>query len=176
MRRDPNATPGRKEHPMDAQAALALLRARNRYVRELPSGLWARIALPGTAELIASGEVPMPVLREMAKRARKEAAKKAASNGDAPDTPDTPDPEPEAEPDIEQNIALITEMNRYRQAIVQRSLRGLASTEAELGDEDVRYPVEVIEELPEADFDLIFLWGDRQQQIDPLAATPASTT
>jgi hypothetical protein len=154
---------------MDSDQALALLRARNRYVRQLPSGLWARIALPGTAELLASGEVPMPVLREMARQS----AEKTASNGDGPD--ETP-PEPETDEVLDRNLEMIAESNRYRRMIVQRSLRGIAPTEDELGDDDVRYPYEVIDELDQADFERVFLWGDRQEPIDPKAETPATET
>ena len=141
---------------MDAEEALALLRLRNRYVRELPSGLWARIALPQVGEVLASGEVPMPILREMTRVA----AEAAPTNGDAPKA--------------ETNVALMAEMQQYRRIIVRRTLRGLATTEGELGSEDVVYPLEVIDELDQRDYDQIFAWGDRNEQIDPLPATPAS--
>jgi hypothetical protein len=157
---------------MDSDQALALLRARNRFIRHLPSGLWARIALPGVAELLASGEVPMPVLREMAKQA----ADKTASNGDGPDVEPDEATSTDADNDLELNLAMITESNRYRRMIVQRALRGIAASEEELGTEDVRYPLEVIDELAQEDFDQIFVWGDRQEPIDPKAETPASET
>jgi len=142
---------------MDAEEALALLRLRNRYVRELPSGLWARIALPQVGEVLASGEVPMPILREMTRQA----AEAAPPNGDGPKVPET-------------NVALMAEMQQYRRIIVRRTLRGLATSQAELGDEDVVYPLEVIDELDQRDYDQIFAWGDRNESIDPLPATPAS--
>jgi len=157
---------------MDSDQALALLRARNRYVRELPSGLWVRIALPGTAELLASGEVPMPVLREMARQS----AEKSSSNGDGPNAEPEALPTPETDEVLDRNLEMIAESNRYRRMIVQRSLRGIAPTEDELENEDVRYPLEVIDELDQADFERIFLWGDRQEPIDPKAATPVSET
>jgi len=143
---------------MDADEALALLRLRNRYIRELPSGLWARIALPQVGEILASGEVPMPVLREMSRQA----AEEAAPNGDGPKEP------------AETNVALIAEMHQYRRIIVRRTLRGLATSQANLPDEDVEYPFEVIDELDQADYDQIFAWGDRNEPINPLPATPAS--
>jgi hypothetical protein len=157
---------------MDSDQALALLRARNRYNRELPSGLWARIALPQVGEVLASGDVPQPVLRQMQENAAKAAAKEASTNGDGPKTAEPKSEEPN-EPD---DPAAIAPWYRYRQVIVQRSLRGIAEDEGGLSDEDVLYPMEVISELSQEDFEQIFAWGDRNEQIDPLLPIPASTT
>jgi hypothetical protein len=151
---------------MDSDQALALLRARNRHVRKLPSGLWARIALPQIGEVLASGEVPLPVLRVMQENAAKAAT---SPNGDGPKPAEPEAPTPT-------DPSTIADMYRYRQVIVRRALRGLAEDEAELPDEDVLYPVEVISELAQDDFEQIFAWGDRNEPIDPLVPIPASTT
>lgn len=153
---------------MDADAALALLRARNRYIRELPSGLWARITLPQVGEVLASGDVPMPVLREIARQA----AEGAETNGDGPK-----DEPVDITAVMERVASSASELQQYRRIMVRRSLRGLGTSQADVeAGEDMEYPYAVIDELAQEDFDQIFAWGDRNEQIDPLPPTPASLT
>lgn len=134
---------------MDSDQAVALLRARNRYVRQLPSGLWARVALPRIREALASGDIPMPVLHEMAK---------LSANGGA-----------KAEGAAISSEALAHTV-QYQQAVVLRSLKGISETDQGL-EEDTPMTEEVVAELSQEDFDQIFAWADRNEPIDPKAVT-----
>jgi len=133
---------------MDAEATLALVRARNRFVRQLPSGLWARIALPRIRDALAAGDIPLPVLREMAK---------IAANGEA--QPEDAD----VSPDSLQHVA------RYQSGLVLRALKAIGEHQVDVL-EDAEITPEIVAELDQDDFDQIFRWADRQDPVDPTAS------
>jgi hypothetical protein len=138
---------------MDAASAAELLRARNRFVRQLPSGLWARIALPRAREALAAGEVPIPVLRQMARLMQN--GSDAANENIPADT--------------------LAHVTRYQSGMVLRALKGLGLEEADVGA-DEEMTAEVVAELSQEDFDQIFAWAERNEPIDPKAETPPSET
>jgi hypothetical protein len=141
---------------MDADATLALLRGRNRYVRQLPSGLWARVKLPRVKEALAAGDIPFPVLQEMAKLV----------------SPNGQEPKPE---DVNVSPDTLAHINRYQSGMVLRALKAIGPTEADV-QEDAEITPAIVAELEQEDFDQVFTWADRQQPIDPLAETSPSPT
>lgn len=139
---------------MDADETLALLRSRNRYVRQLPSGLWARIKLPRTQEALAAGDIPLPVLREMAKM---------SANGD------TKVEAVEVTPDA------LAHINRYQSGMVLRALKALGVEESDV-QQDAEITPAIVGELEQEDFAQIFKWADRQEPVDPTKAALLSAT
>lgn len=93
--------------------ALELLRSRNRFEEELPSGLKVTIRLPRIRDCIIAGHVPLPILTALVERAQQ--------NGDAPAV----SPE-EAEP-----------MARFQDELVRRAVVGIEGEPVALTIEDV---------------------------------------
>jgi len=140
---------------MDAEQTLAFMRSRNRADIELPSGLWARIGLVRLQDAITAGSIPVPILKEM-----DALAAQAKPNGHKPRKPPT---EPSAE--------VIAHGTSFRHEMARRTLKSLAASQAELGD-DVDMPSQVIDELTQEDFDTLAGYALRDTPF-PTAVSPA---
>ena len=91
---------------------LELLRSRNRFDEELPSGLKVTIRLPRIRDCILAGGVPLPVLDHLVK---------AASNGGAPAVSNED----------------AAHMARFQDEIVRRSIVAIDGEPVALSPEDV---------------------------------------
>lgn len=119
---------------------LELVRSRNRADIELPSGLGATIGLVRIQDVVISGLIPVPILREF---------DKATGNGHPIETAKA------ALEEINDNPALIKAAQDTRREVVRRSLKRLAPSVAELEGPEVDMPTEVVAELSQEDFDVL---------------------
>lgn len=141
---------------------LELVRSRNRADIELPSGLGATIGLVRIRSAMMAGMVPVPMLREY-DRIRDA----ATSNGEI----DTEKVEEIAKTsDLSQELLFQTD--KMRREMVRRTLKRLAPSVAELdGQPEIDMPAEVIEELPQEDYDVLVGYAMR----DVPFPTPAAS-
>lgn len=143
---------------------LDLVRGRNRADIELPSGLGATIGLVRIRDVVTTGLLPLPVLREMDALT---AAAIAKANGKGTKAAiakalDDSDPSPEV---MSAGITL-------RREVVRRTLKRIAPSVAELDGPDIDMPSEVIEELSQEDFDVLSSYAMREL---PFPAASLST-
>lgn len=150
---------------MDAERALQLTQSRNRYIRELPSGLWAKISLPRVRECIIAGDIPRGVLKMMADMA------KASSNGEVKELT-------EADEDLanEATLESIRSLVFFQTRLVKAALKGLGLTDYEANESDFEATDELVASLVQEDFDQIAAWAKRDEDIDPKVPTPVSET
>jgi hypothetical protein len=122
--------PREKEVLMDS--TLEFVRSKNRADIELPNGWGATIGLVRMQDCVATGSIPLGVLRQM---------DELASNGKKKTT----EPAPE----------LLRHGMWIRREMVRRTLKRLAPSVAELSGPDIDMPMETIDELPQEVFDFI---------------------